>query len=90
VVRGAWRASTSTNPNTAEDFEFLREFQAQTRRPLRLIEDLLGDDDLRCVALRKLEWQGIIEFGDMIGMVPRFIVRRLRLMRRPWDEETGP
>jgi hypothetical protein len=85
VVRGAWRASTSTNPNTAEDFEFLHEFQVLSRRPLRLIEDLLGHDDVR-----KLEWQGIIEFGDMIGMVPRFIVRRLRLMRRPWDEETGP
>jgi DNA-directed RNA polymerase specialized sigma24 family protein len=50
----------------------------------------LGDDDLRRVALRKLEGYSVEEIAAEFGRVPRTVTRWLRLIRQTWGQELGP
>jgi DNA-directed RNA polymerase specialized sigma24 family protein len=50
----------------------------------------LGDDDLRRVALRKLEGYSVEEIAAEFGRVPRTVNRWLRLIRQTWEQELGP
>jgi DNA-directed RNA polymerase specialized sigma24 family protein len=52
--------------------------------------DALGDDDLRQVALRKLEGYSVEEIAAQQGRVPRTVKRWLRMIRRIWEQELRP
>jgi DNA-directed RNA polymerase specialized sigma24 family protein len=51
--------------------------------------DLLGDDELRALALCKLEGFTDDEAAETMGCARRTIQRRLTLIRRLWQEGEG-
>jgi DNA-directed RNA polymerase specialized sigma24 family protein len=63
------------------------EFAAQAAEECRRLLDALGDDDLRQVALRKLEGYSVEEIAAQLGRVPRTVKRWLRLIRQTWEQE---
>jgi DNA-directed RNA polymerase specialized sigma24 family protein len=62
-------------------------FAAQVAEEYRRLLGLLGDDDLRRIALRKMEGYTVEEIAAELGCVPRTVKRRLQLIRRIWQEE---
>ena len=65
------------------------EFAAQAAEECRRLLDRLGDDELRSVALWKMEGYTTEEIADRLGYVPRTVERKLRLIRTLWAEEVG-
>jgi DNA-directed RNA polymerase specialized sigma24 family protein len=63
------------------------EFALQTAEECRRLLDALGDDDLRQVALRKLEGYSVEEIATQMGRVARTVKRWLRLIRQTWEQE---
>jgi RNA polymerase sigma factor (sigma-70 family) len=51
---------------------------------------LLRDDELRSIALWKLEGFTHEEIADKLGVTPRTIVRKLNLVRQTWSYELDP
>jgi DNA-directed RNA polymerase specialized sigma24 family protein len=51
---------------------------------------LLGDPELRHVAVRKMEGLSVEEIAAELGLVPRTVQRRLRLIRLTWEREGQP
>jgi DNA-directed RNA polymerase specialized sigma24 family protein len=51
---------------------------------------VLGDDDLRRVAVRKMEGYTVAEIAAQLGRVPRTVKRWLRLIRKTWQQELAP
>jgi DNA-directed RNA polymerase specialized sigma24 family protein len=74
----------------APSFEPSPEFAAQTVEECQRLLDALGDDDLRQVAVRKLEGYSVAEIAVQMGRVPRTIKRWLRLIRQTWKQELKP
>jgi len=66
--------------------EFVAQFAEETDRLLTL----LGRDDLRRVALWKLEKYTNEEIAQRLGCAPRSVDRKLRLIRSLWEEELVP
>jgi DNA-directed RNA polymerase specialized sigma24 family protein len=62
----------------------------QTAEEFRRLLDALGDDDLRAVALRRLEGYSVEEIALEMGRVPRTVKRWLRLIRQIWEKELRP
>lgn len=65
-------------------------------RPARLVAeacrrllDALGDDDLRAVALWRMEGYTTAEVAERLGRAPRSVERMLGLIRAIWAEESG-
>jgi DNA-directed RNA polymerase specialized sigma24 family protein len=52
----------------------------------RLLE-LLGDADLRALALAKMEGYTDDEIANQLGCARRTVQRRLRLIRQLWEQE---
>jgi DNA-directed RNA polymerase specialized sigma24 family protein len=52
--------------------------------------DQLGDAQLQCVALRKLEGYTDAEIAAELGCVERTVARRLRVIRSLWVQEGAP
>jgi DNA-directed RNA polymerase specialized sigma24 family protein len=52
--------------------------------------DRLGDEELRRVALWKMEGYTIEEIAGQLGCVSRTVDRRLRLIRDIWERDIGP
>ncbi|HJZ55509.1 MAG TPA: ECF-type sigma factor [Gemmataceae bacterium] len=50
---------------------------------------VLGDAELRQVALLRMEWHSVEEVAERIGCAPRSVKRKLRLIRRIWEREAG-
>jgi DNA-directed RNA polymerase specialized sigma24 family protein len=65
------------------------EMTAQVAEECRRLLGLLDDDELRRVALRKMEGYTVEEIAAELGCVPRTVKRRLQLIRRIWQEEVG-
>jgi RNA polymerase sigma factor (sigma-70 family) len=63
------------------------EFAAQAAEECRRLLDALGDDDLRQVAVRKLEGYTVEEIATQLGRAPRTVKRWLRLIRQTWEQE---
>jgi DNA-directed RNA polymerase specialized sigma24 family protein len=63
------------------------EFTAQIAEECRRLLEILGDAELRRVALRKMEGYSVEEIGAELGCVPRTVKRRLQMIRRIWEEE---
>ena len=66
------------------------EFVARAADECRRLLELLGDDDLRRAALRKLERYSVEEIAAECGRVPRTVKRWLRLIRQTWEQELPP
>jgi DNA-directed RNA polymerase specialized sigma24 family protein len=66
------------------------EFAARAAEECRRLLDALGDDDLRQVAVRKLEGYSVEEIAAQLGRVPRTVKRWLRLIRQTWEQELQP
>jgi DNA-directed RNA polymerase specialized sigma24 family protein len=65
------------------------DFAAQVAEECRLLLDRLGDDELRAVALAKMEGYTNEEIAAQRGCVVRTIERRLRMIRDLWQEKAG-
>ncbi len=51
--------------------------------------DLLGDEQLRRIAVWKMEGHTNQEIADRLGCVVETVERRLRLIRSLWQREMG-
>jgi RNA polymerase sigma factor (sigma-70 family) len=65
------------------------EFAAQFAEECERLLTSLGNDELRAVALRKMEGDTNEEIAHKLGCVPRTIERRLRIIRALWGKELG-
>jgi DNA-directed RNA polymerase specialized sigma24 family protein len=63
------------------------EFAAQVADECRHLLDLLGDPELRSIALWKMEGYTNAEIAQKLGYVTVTIERRLRLIRSTWAKE---
>lgn len=66
------------------------EFAAQLADECRRLLEKLGGDELRAVALAKMEGYTNAEIAGRLNVVERTVERRLSLIRKLWDEEEGP
>jgi DNA-directed RNA polymerase specialized sigma24 family protein len=62
-------------------------FAAQAAEECGRLLDRLGDAELRSLALWKMEGYTTAEMAAKLGCVPRTVERRLRLIRRIWEQE---
>jgi len=65
------------------------EFAVQTVEEYRRLLVLLGDDELRSIAVWKMEGLSNAEVADRLGCAVPTIERRLRLIRKIWLAEFG-
>jgi DNA-directed RNA polymerase specialized sigma24 family protein len=63
------------------------DFAVQMAEECRRLLDQLGDDDLRAVAMWKMEGRTAEEIATLLGCVPRTVERKLRLIRTIWSSE---
>jgi DNA-directed RNA polymerase specialized sigma24 family protein len=63
------------------------EFAALMEEQYRLRLEALGDDDLRCVAVWRLEGDDVEEIAARLGCGTRTVRRRLERIRQLWLEE---
>jgi DNA-directed RNA polymerase specialized sigma24 family protein len=66
------------------------QFEAELASECRRLLELLGDDKLRLIAVWRMEGYTVEEIAAKLNCVPRTVGRRLRLIRRLWDQETAP
>jgi DNA-directed RNA polymerase specialized sigma24 family protein len=66
------------------------EFAAQLAEECQRLLQCLADDELRSVALWKMEGYTVEEIAAKLGCVPRTVDRRLRLIRSTWEKEAAP
>lgn len=65
-------------------------FEAAMAERVRQLLDKLGDDELRRIAVWKMEGGTNEEIADRLGCVTATVERRLRLIRAIWEREGGP
>jgi RNA polymerase sigma factor (sigma-70 family) len=65
-------------------------FAAQVAEQCHRLLGHLGDDELRAVALGKMEGYTNEEIAEQLGCAPATVERRLRLIRKRWQKEAGP
>jgi DNA-directed RNA polymerase specialized sigma24 family protein len=63
------------------------EFAAQVAEECRRLLDSLGDEELRQIAVWKMEGETDGEIAARLGYVHRTVQRRLQLIRRIWEKE---
>ena len=66
------------------------EFAAQVAEECGRLLDRLGREDLRAVALWKMEGCTTEEIAGKLGCVPRSVERKLRAIRAIWTTEDVP
>ena len=72
------------------DREPTPEFAAQAADECRHLMRLLGDPELESIALLRMEGYTVEEIGERLDYVPRTIKRKLRLIRKLWEQELTP
>ncbi len=65
------------------------EMAAQAAEEFQRLLHLLGDDELRRMAVLRLEGHTVEEVAGWIGCAPRSVKRKLQLIRTLWEHE-GP
>jgi DNA-directed RNA polymerase specialized sigma24 family protein len=65
------------------------EFAAEVAEECRRRLDALNDEELRAVALAKMEGYSNAEIAARLGVVERTVERRLGLIRKVWGAEEG-
>lgn len=63
------------------------DFAAMAAEEYRRLLDRLGDDELRKVALDRMEGYTNDEIADRLGCARRTVARRLEFIRRLWEQE---
>jgi DNA-directed RNA polymerase specialized sigma24 family protein len=66
------------------------EFAAQMREECDRLLRGLGDDDLKSVALWRMEGYTVEEIATKLRCVTRTVKRKLQLIRGIWEKELGP
>jgi DNA-directed RNA polymerase specialized sigma24 family protein len=66
------------------------EFAAQVAEEYRRLINVLGDEQLRTIALLRLEGRTIEEIATKVGCAMATVARRLNRIRHIWSEEKGP
>jgi DNA-directed RNA polymerase specialized sigma24 family protein len=66
------------------------EFAAQVAEECQRLLGRLGDPELRSVALWKMEGYTNEEIAQKLGRSDRTVERKLRLIRKAWEEEVPP
>lgn len=66
------------------------EFAAEVAENCERLLERLGDDDLRSIALRKMEGYSNDEIAAERQCAPRTVERKLRLIRGLWENESVP
>ena len=66
------------------------DFAAQVAEECGRLLELLGDDNLRTVAVMKMEGYTVPEIASRLGCVTRTVERRLEAIRAIWAPETTP
>ena len=66
------------------------DFAAEVAEELQQLLKSLGDERLRRIAVAKMEGLTNEELANNLGMSPRTIQRKLRLIRRAWSKEGSP
>jgi DNA-directed RNA polymerase specialized sigma24 family protein len=61
------------------------ELAAQMAEEWQRLLDRLGDNTLRSVAIKKMEGHTNEEIAGLLGVVPRTVERKLRLIRELWE-----
>src|SRR5262245_3140314 len=81
------------DPNEANEFEQILsreptpEFAAEVAEQCRLLMSKLGDDELRAIALWKMEGVDSDGIAARLGKALRTVERRLQLIRSLWAQE---
>jgi DNA-directed RNA polymerase specialized sigma24 family protein len=65
------------------------EFAAEVTDECRRLLEMLGTEDLRAVALQKMEGYTVDEIAANIGCAPRTVARKLGLIRGLWEKESN-
>src|SRR5436190_1118263 len=63
------------------------EFAAQVAEEYRRLLQVLGDRELKTVAVWKMEGYTVMEIAEKLGYVTRTVERKLRLIRSIWARE---
>src|SRR5262249_33327625 len=66
-----------------------QELAVELAEELRPLLAVLNDEELRLVAVWKLESCSTREIAAKLGCVPRTVERKLRLIRKRWKQECG-
>jgi DNA-directed RNA polymerase specialized sigma24 family protein len=66
------------------------EFAFQVAESCQRLLSLLRDEELRTIALRKMEGYTNEEIAAQLGCALRTVRRRLRLIRSTWEQEIAP
>lgn len=69
--------------------EFAAQVAEETQRLLGLLDET-GDDELRQVAMLKMESYTVEEIAVRLSCAPRTVARKLALIRKLWEHEDGP
>ena len=86
---GGQTAGTAQELEQAVGQEPSPEFAAELAENCQRLLDLLGDDDLRTVALNKMEGYTTEEIASQLNCAPRTVERKLRLIRRRLGERVS-
>src|SRR5262245_4854424 len=62
-------------------------FAALAAEEHRRLMEALADDELRAVALRRMQGESVELIAEQLGYAPRSIKRKLRLIRGIWEKE---
>jgi DNA-directed RNA polymerase specialized sigma24 family protein len=89
ALAGANSSAEASPLHGIADREPSPEFAAQLAEECQRLLACLDDDELRAVALWKLEGYTIEEIAAKLGCVPRTVDRRLRLIRSTWEKESA-
>jgi DNA-directed RNA polymerase specialized sigma24 family protein len=83
------------DPDEADRLEHLLsreptpEFAAEVAEQCRLLLSKLGDEELRMIALWKMEGVDSEQIAARLGKAPRTVERRLQLIRTLWSKEAA-
>jgi DNA-directed RNA polymerase specialized sigma24 family protein len=65
-------------------------FAAQVADECRRLLEMLGDDQLRALAVARMEGFSTGELADCLGVAPRTVERKLHKIREKWAREVPP
>jgi RNA polymerase sigma factor (sigma-70 family) len=84
---GGQKAGTAEELEQVVSPEPSPEFAAELAENCQRLLDLLGDAELRTVALSKMEGFTTEEIAGQLNCAPRTVERKLRLIRSLWEKE---
>jgi DNA-directed RNA polymerase specialized sigma24 family protein len=90
ALTAAAAAETPTGLEEVIGREPTPEFAAQVAEECQRLLGLLGNDELRSIALGKMEGYTNAEIAARLDCAPATVERRLQVIRRLWEKESAP